>query len=603
MSELPGAYEALMQFLYRAPIGLVQTAMDGGIEMLNPMASRLLMPLSRDGTLNNLFTTLETVAPELRLLAGKHLDTSGVICEEMRVTLTIGQAGNRTPIVLSISLLRLDETRLMAVVGDVTQQVRREQQGLERRLDDAARIDILTQMPNRTAVLEHIQHALANCAGAAEAAEHEVAVLYINCDRFRQINDTLGHQIGDGVLALMAARLQNAVRAQDRVGRADGSESIAARIGGDEFVILFDELGQAEETYAIAQRLLGILNRPYVIAKTEVHCAVSIGIALGTQACADAAALLQNASIAMREAKRAGRDCYVMFEPAMQERAARRGGIEFDLRQALGTEQLFVVYQPIMWLRGTGTDCLAGVEALVRWRHPARGLLPPIEFIDIAEESGLIDALGAFVLKTACLDFVAWQCRFGARAPGTVAVNLSRAQLQEDGLTAMVEATLHASGMRAEQLVLEVTESLAAQDVVVQTRLRELKALHLTLALDDFGTGYSSLASLHLLPVDTIKIDQSFVQLADTSPHHRVLIDATVRVATSLGMSTVAEGIETLAQAQAVRDLGCDKGQGYLYSKPLAARDLEIWLQSAQSTGGSRHNHVSLNRGSKTSAR
>jgi predicted signal transduction protein with EAL and GGDEF domain len=359
---------------------------------------------------------------------------------------------------------------------------------------------------------------------------------------------------------------------------------MAARIGGDEFVILLGELTHAEEAYAIAQRLLGILNRPYGFEQHQIHCGVSIGIALGAQSDGGADTLLQNASVAMREAKRAGRGCFVMFEPAMQERAARRGGIEFELRRALGTDQLFVVYQPVVWMQGseTGSSHLAGVEALVRWQHPTRGLLPPLEFIGIAEESGLIVELGNFVLETACRDFVAWQHRFGDRAPGTMAVNLSRAQLHQDGLAATVAATLRSTGMRAEQLQLEVTESLAADDAIVQSRLRELKALNLTLALDDFGTGYSSLSSLHLLPVDTVKIDRSFVSHAATSRHHRVLIDATVRVAASLGISTVAEGIETHGQAENVRILGCEKGQGYLFSKPLSGPELEVWLQGVQ---------------------
>jgi hypothetical protein len=207
MHELPAAPDALIQFLYRAPIGLVQTTLDGRIEMLNPMSAQLLMPLSRDGTLDDLFTVLDVAAPQLRALAAKHQDSSGVICEDVRITLAPGDAGNATPQVLSISLLQLDECRLMAVLSDVTLQVRREQQGLARRLSDAARIDVLTQMPNQVAIREHIEHAMAN---AAEAADREIAVLFINCDRFRQINDTLGQKIGDQMLALMAARLQNA---------------------------------------------------------------------------------------------------------------------------------------------------------------------------------------------------------------------------------------------------------------------------------------------------------------------------------------------------------------------------------------------------------
>jgi len=575
--------DALMQFLYRAPIGLVQTALNGQIEMLNPMSAQLLMPLSRDGMLDNLFTVLDVAAPELRALAGAHQELHGAICEDVRITLASGEAGNPAPQVLSISLLRLDECRLMAVLSDVTLQVRREQQGLARRLSDAARIDVLTQMPNRVAILEHIQQAMANAAGTAG---REIAVLFISCDRFRQINHTLGQKVGDQMLALMAARLQNGIRPQDVVGHAASGESVVARIGGDEFVILVDELSHAEDSYKIAQRLIEILSRPYGIGAHQVHCAVSIGIALGAQASLDPDTLLQNASIAMREAKRAGGACYVVFEPSMQERATRLGDIESDLRRALCTDELFVVYQPVVWMQSQGrqTGGLAGVEALVRWRHPDRGLMSPLEFIGIAEECGLIGAIGDFVLASACRDFIGWQRRLGSLAPGFLAVNLSRAQLYQPDLVANVTETLRIAGMRANQLQFEVTESLAAQDSIVQARLRELKALQLTLALDDFGTGYSSLSSLHLLPVDTVKIDRSFVSQSDTSLHHRVLIEATVRVAASLGMCTVAEGIETHAQANVIQSLGCDKGQGYLYSKPLSAPDLEVWLETVQST-------------------
>jgi EAL domain-containing protein (putative c-di-GMP-specific phosphodiesterase class I) len=266
----------------------------------------------------------------------------------------------------------------------------------------------------------------------------------------------------------------------------------------------------------------------------------------------------------------------------MRERAAHRADIESDLRQALLHDQLFVVYQPVVGLRADGgTDLSAGVEALVRWQHPVRGVVPPIEFIQVAEESGLIGALGDFVLRRACSDFMGWQRELGENAPRLLAVNLSRAQLAQPDWPATVREVLDKNGMRPAQLQLEVTESLAAQDQQVQQRLHELKAIGITLALDDFGTGYSSLSSLHQLPVDTVKIDRSFVCQADTSQHHRVLIEATVKVAQSLGMNTVAEGIETEAQAAAVRDQQCAKGQGYLFSRPLSSGALLDWLRAA----------------------
>jgi len=311
---------------------------------------------------------------------------------------------------------------------------------------------------------------------------------------------------------------------------------------------------------------------------------------LRAQAIGDGDGVVQKASIAMVEAKRTGGGRYVVFEPHMQERAARRSGIEVELRRALAERELFVVYQPIVRLREDnaldGSAHPAGVEALVRWRHPTRGLIPPLDFIGVAEECGLIGPVGEFVLTTACHQFVEWQRELGARAPQTLAVNLSRAQLFQPGLVASVREILDSSGMRSRQLQLEVTESLAAQDERVQRHLHALKELRLTLSLDDFGTGYSSLASLHQLPIDTVKIDRSFVSQADTSYHHRVLIEATVRVATSLGMSTVAEGIETLAQANVVHKLGCEKGQGYYFSKPLSAADIVGWLGVKEPVAG-----------------
>jgi diguanylate cyclase (GGDEF)-like protein len=420
---------------------------------------------------------------------------------------------------------------------------------------------------------------IAQAIGAAAAdPDRGFAVLFINCDRFRQVNDALGHAAGDELLGMMADRLRTSLRR--RGDTPQDLNELAARLGGDEFVVLIDGLPRGDDAYAIAQRLVDVMGRPYGLRGQQLRCGVSIGLVLSCQAPGDADGVLQDASIAMVDAKRAGGGRLCVFEPVMRERAARRSSVESDLRLALMQRQLFVVYQPVVGLRGVDEriDRYAGVEALVRWMHPQRGLVPPMEFIGVAEDCGLISALGDYVLDTACRQFVAWQAALGARAPRLLAVNLSRGQLGQPGFIASVERVLDASGMNPAQLQLEVTESLAAQDETVRACLVGLKALGLTLALDDFGTGYSSLASLHLLPVDTVKIDRSFVSEAVTSTHHRVLIEATVRVATSLQMGTVAEGIETAGQAAVVRSLGCEKGQGYLFSKPLQAGELTQWL-------------------------
>ncbi|MGI4845228.1 MAG: putative bifunctional diguanylate cyclase/phosphodiesterase [Janthinobacterium lividum] len=577
------AYEALMQFLYRAPIGLAQIAPDGTVEMLNPMASNLLMPVARDTGLDNLYTALAPIAPQLPVLAAGFGDPSGVICEGMRAPLPL-ELSSGSPQVLAISLMKLDSERLMAVITDVTLEVQREQDTLVRRLRNAARTDALTRMPNREAVREQLQHLVTRPLAAGAHCALNFAVLFMNCDRFRQINDTLGQAAGDELLVQIADRIRGALRPpSDRIDAASATGQLAARVGGDEFVVVLDGMRAREDAERVAGRILDALALPYRVQGHEVVCGTSLGLAWGAESVGcgarDADEVLRDAGIAMVEAKRAGGARHLVFEAAMRERAERRAGIEAELRQALAEEQLFVVYQPVVGLLPDGgTDYAAGVEALVRWRHPERGIVPPVEFIGVAEECGLIGAVGDFVLERSCRDFMDWQARLGEGAPRRIAVNLSRAQLGQPGWIDSVRRVLQVTGIAPEQLQLEVTESLAAQDQGIQQRLHELKALGIQLALDDFGTGYSSLSSLHLLPVDTVKIDRSFVSQADTSHHHRVLIEATVKVAQSLGMKTVAEGIETQSQADIVRAQCCAKGQGYFYSRPLPSDALLAWL-------------------------
>ncbi len=593
MSETAAAaHEALMEFLYHAPIGLVQTTLDGEITMINPMSSQLLMPLADGGGMDNLFVLLQATAPQLRELARDAPYPGGIVCDDLRVLLESHGAGHDTPSVasgvpktLSLRVLRLDATTLMASVNDVSTAVREEHQRVAAEVRDAGRIDALTSMPNRSVVLERVEHALQRSRGDAD---HDFAVLFINGDRFNRVNVTLGPAAGDELLRLMAARVNGAVRLRDAVGAglaaAAGSgaggdiasgQQTAGRLGVDEFVVVLDGVRGREGAAAAAQRLVDALCKPYSIAGATVHTTASVGVAMGHRDAPDADAVLQDASLAMREAKRSGGARYCVFEPLMKERAWRRGSLEGELRLALQDGQLFVVYQPITQL---ADGSVAGFEALVRWQHPLRGVVSPIEFIEIAEETGLIAPLGAQVLHAACHQLAAWQRELGATAPQLMSVNLSRAQIIEPTLVAEVQHALRASGIAPACLQLEITESLAAENPIIQARLHELKALGVMLALDDFGTGYSSLASLHQWPVDVIKIDRSFVSQIDTSAHHRVLVEATVRVARSLGMRTVAEGVETASQAEMLKALHCDKGQGYLYARPLPANEATQWL-------------------------
>ncbi len=465
-------------------------------------------------------------------------------------------------------------TGVVVCFSDVTQS-----RELQDRLHTSARTDELTRLPNRAVVMERLQQAIAH---ARRHPEYGFAVLFMDFDRFKQVNDTLGHGAGDELLRQIAQRLTKTLRPGDAVARLEGS--MAARLGGDEFVVVLEGVRDAQRAGAIAHRLLEELREPYVLDNTPVQSSVSIGVVLcsdlsrhgGDEVGADVVAeeVLRDADTAMYEAKRAGRGRWVLFDDSMHERVVRALEVEGDLRRALKEDELFVVYQPVVDLRDRQ---MVGVEALVRWRHPLRGLVSPVEFVPIAEECGLIDALGAFVLETACRQFMQWQRTLGPAAPRQLAVNLSRAQLRRAALVDEVRAALQGCGMQPVQLQLEVTESLAAQDERVQATLRELKNLGVRLSLDDFGTGYSSLACLHQMPVDTVKVDRSFVKHAETVEYHRVLIEATIRVSRTMGMTTVAEGIETEGQAQLMRALNCDLGQGYLFSRPLEATDLERW--------------------------
>ena len=470
-------------------------------------------------------------------------------------------------------------TGFVSVSNDIT-----ERRQLQDQLSLSAHTDPLTQLPNRVAVMQRLQKAIAH---AKRHAGYGFAVLFMDLDRFKQVNDTLGHAAGDELLRQVSQRLVNALRPGDALARLEPQEEagsdVAARMGGDEFVVVLEGVNHSETVTVIAQRVLQELGEPYVIDSTPVQTGASIGVVLHLaqpgldRPSPSAEDVLRNADTAMYEAKRAGRGRWVVFDDSMHERVVRTLGIEKDLRRALKNDELFVVYQPVLNLKDRS---LAGVEALVRWRHPERGLVAPVEFIGVAEESGLIDGIGVVVLSKACTQFIQWKRTLGQHAPAMLAVNLSRAQLKRTDVVEELSQILEACDMQPSWLQLEITESLAAQDEQVQAVLRRLKTLGVKLALDDFGTGYSSLACLHQLPVDTVKVDRSFVMHAQTVEYHRVLIEATIRVARTLGMTTVAEGIETEGQAGLMLELDCDRGQGYLFSRPLEAAALEAWVRA-----------------------
>ncbi len=578
------------------PAGVVVFGADGSVQEANREAERLLglslAQMHRREPVSKAWRLLREDGSDypVQTFAAKRTLDSGepVRNETLGVRLPDGQ---QRWLLVNTEALRDANGVVVGVVACLSDITERRQ--LQDQLHDNARTDALTRLPNRAAVVDRLQQAIAH---AARHPGYGFALLFMDFDRFKQVNDTMGHGAGDELLRQIASRLQMALRPGDQLGRLASEESgpepghgagevvgeVAARLGGDEFVVVLEGVNNADAVAAVADRVLQDLSQPYLIGSTQLQSSASIGVVLhlgtATQAAPPTAEeVLRNADTAMYEAKRAGRGRWVMFDNSMHERVVRALAMEADLRRALAGDEIFVVYQPVVDLV---TREVLGVEALARWRSPERGLVPPVEFIPVAEEAGLIDAVGNLVLRKACKAFVAWRKQLGSRAPQLLAVNLSRAQLKRQGMVQEMAALLEECGMKPEWLQLEVTESLAAQDEPVQATLRLLKGLGLKLALDDFGTGYSSLACLHQLPVDTVKVDRSFVQHAETVEYHRVLIEATVRVARTLGMTTVAEGIETEGQAALMQQLHCSRGQGYLFSRPLEEAALLVLLRA-----------------------
>ncbi len=403
-------------------------------------------------------------------------------------------------------------------------------------------------------------------------------MLFLDFDHFKLINDTLGHEAGDELLRQIADRLRGALRASDAMSD-DPDSNVVARFGGDEFVILINDVRAGTDVGRMAERLLNFLAPAYHLGAREVHSTASIGIVTSDQCTESAEAVIRNADVAMYEAKRSGRGCSVIFNEAMHTRLTRHVTIESGLRKALGTSQLSLVYQPIIALE---TGRMVSAEALLRWEHPQLGPISPAEFIPIAEESGLIVPLGEWVLQEACRALVRWQREAPHLAPGTVSVNVSRVELGLGRrLLDRIGAILEQTGLPAACLQLEVTEREVMRDPAASLALMQsLRSLGVRLAMDDFGTGTSSLACLRDYPFDIIKIDRSFVR--DLAGRREVLavIHATITLVENLGMACVAEGVETASQLAILRSLGCRFAQGFYFRK--AVSDVALLLPPAE---------------------
>src|SRR5919199_1330344 len=441
-----------------------------------------------------------------------------------------------------------------------------ERKAFENQLQHQAFHDPVTGLATRALSAERVRHAVAR----ARRDHIGLAVIFIDLDDFKTINDSLGHAAGDEVLLEVGKRLATSIRASDT----------AARFGGDEFAVLLEDVDTAQEAADTAERMLAALAEPLQVGGKELTLRASLGIAMVEgNGPADADELLRNADAAMYIAKRDGKGGYRLFEPAMHEGVLARLELRADLQRALASDQFELHYQPVVRL-GDGRP--AGVEALLRWRHPERGLVPPDQFIPFAEEIGLIVPIGRWVLREGCRQAVQMQRLVESAEPLTMAVNLSVKQLQHSDIVGDVRDALAESGLDPALLTLEITETVMMTDPeLVVTRLKELKELGVRLAMDDFGTGYSSLSYLSKFPVDVLKMDRSFLR-ADASPETAGLATAVVALGETLELEVVAEGIELSEQWTTLRELGCDKGQGYFFARPMAADAVLDFLRVAQ---------------------
>lgn len=441
------------------------------------------------------------------------------------------------------------------MVEDVTQR----KQAEDRLLHDALH-DALTGLPNRTLFTDRLRHTMKR----RERKTVDYAVLFIDCDRFKLINDSLGHLAGDQLLIEMARRIGHCLRSGDTL----------ARLGGDEFVVLAEDMEQLDISLTVADRIRNAVAEPFVLDGQNYYLTTSIGIAYGGAHYSDPGDLLRDADTAMYEAKAQGRDRHVVFEPGMHASAVNQLQLGNDLRRAVENgDELFVVYQPIC---NMADGSLAGFEALVRWRHPSGEVIAPDLFIPLAEETGLIHPLGKFVLEAAVSQIAQWDRDYDKAKNLFMSVNLSPAQLHRPDIVAEVSTVVAGTGFPPTRVRLEITESgIMHNPAAAKAKLEALKAKGFRLAIDDFGTGYSSLAHLHRFPIDTLKVDRSFISAMLNGGEHLEIVRTILSLGRNLGMSVVAEGVETGDHDSVLRGLACTYGQGWHYSKPLPAAQAE----------------------------
>ncbi len=439
----------------------------------------------------------------------------------------------------------------------------------ELKLQHDALHDSLTNLPNRALLMEQLKQAIKR---QQRDPERIFGVLFLDLDRFKVINDSLGHLVGDQLLMALAERLEQCKRDSDAV----------SRLGGDEFVILLEELSSSESAIKVAERIHQALEKPFILQNKELFLSVSIGIALSIPPhyYLEPTQLLRDADTAMYHAKKLGKSCYAVFKPSMHTHAQKQFHLENDLRRAISRQELAVYYQPIFSLE---TNCLERVEALVRWQHPERGLIPLEDFIPMAEKTGIIIALDQWVLKNACCQLRCWQEQFPVFSHLILSVNLSGHHFSQMNFIEQIDRILTSTGILGQYLKLEITESVLLSNPESTVKmLKQLRKRNIQICLDDFGTGYSSLSYLHRFPLNVLKIDRSFVSNLEAKDSRMAIIRTIVTLGHELGIEVIAEGIETADQKQFLKTLGCHYGQGYYFSPPVDSKTLTTLLTSGR---------------------
>ena len=468
----------------------------------------------------------------------------------------------------------------------VTAQARMKEAELEQivqqrtaELKEAALVDKLTGLPNRALLNDRLNQLIRS---AHRDPAHRFALLFLDFDRFKVVNDSLGHEIGDLLLVSIAERLRKATRSNDSICLPGAPLALtAARLGGDEFIVLLDQLRDFHDAARVTERLLQVLSEPYHLKGHVVHTSASIGITTSAPNYTNAEDMIRDADTAMYRAKAAGKARYVVFDQKMHEDAVRRLSLETDLRQAIDRTEFMLQYQPIISLRD---GSITSFEALIRWKHPLRGMISPGEFIPLAEEIGAIIPIGFWVLGEACRQLADWRQRL--RCPSlAISVNLSRKQLAAPDLTEQTQKILAQYGLSPSDLILEITESAIMEEAERSMRaLEALRSLGIQLHMDDFGSGYSSLGCLHRFPLTGLKIDRAFIQNVGERRDYSAVVNAIVTLARNLGIRLVAEGVETVEQLHMLLSMGCDQVQGYHFARPMDPANAEAFICSRQAS-------------------